>query len=92
MSKDRIYTTAAAAAEIGCDGSTIRRWCARLGVARLGRDWLITDEVLAQLRGRISPGAPGNPQFAERAAALGRKGGKKSQRVQRKRRRKQEAG
>jgi len=55
-------TTTAAAKLLHCSRRTVQRWCQVFGYPREGRDVLLTDEQVAELRQRVQPG-PGNPTW-----------------------------
>lgn len=64
-----MLTTAEAATALGCDASTVRRWCISetadgrpLGLKR-GRDWWIQPADMRRLRKLVQPGA-GRPKRA----------------------------
>lgn len=68
-------TTATAAAQIGCNPSTVRRLAAQHGVGvKIGRDWIFTAADVAKLR-RIHAdnAAPPSAEMARRGAAGARK-------------------
>ena len=58
-------TTKHAAKLLGSSIRTVQRWCKKLGYPREGRDWLLTDDQVEQLRARVQPG-PGNPNWSPR--------------------------
>lgn len=59
-----LYSSAEAAAQIGCDPATCRRACAAHGIgAQVSGAWVLTPADVARLRTTIRP-ARGNPAFA----------------------------
>jgi hypothetical protein len=57
-------TTAEMAREQGGSVVTIRRWAARLGVAKVGKDFLFNESDEALLLANLREG-PGNPNFVQ---------------------------
>jgi len=41
---------------------TVQRWCTRLGYKRVGRDWWLSDEQVAEVLRSIQP-TRGNPEW-----------------------------
>ncbi len=60
MAENRATTTALAA-RLGCSPRTIRAICRRLGVARIGRDYLLTGTEARRIQGALHDG-PGRPR------------------------------
>ena len=56
-----MYTTHQVAAKLGLARRTVQKWAAVLGFERQGRDYLLTDEQVAQLAA-VTPGKPGRPR------------------------------
>ena len=54
-------TTTQAAEMLGIARRTVQKWCAELGFERQGRDYLLTDDQLAQIRA-VAQDAPGRPK------------------------------
>jgi len=47
----RTITTTEAARQLGLARRTVQKWCAALAFARVGRDYLLTEDQVAQIRG-----------------------------------------
>lgn len=65
-----MLTTAQAAEQLGCDASTVRRWCIRETAAgrplgtKAGRDWLLSAADVKRLRKLVQSG-PGRPNLQQ---------------------------
>lgn len=58
----RLYTTTEAARTLGLARRTVQRWCAVLGFALTGRDYVLTDQELDQIR-KMAQDKPGRPRL-----------------------------
>ena len=59
-------TTMEAAQILGIARRTVQKWCAELDFERVGRDYLLTDDQLAQIRA-VAQDAPGRPRQSRNA-------------------------
>ena len=48
-----MYTTSQAASIIGCATRSVCRWCDALGYHRLGRDYILSEEQLADVKSHV---------------------------------------
>lgn len=58
----RLYTTTEAARALGLARRTVQRWCAVLDFALTGRDYVLTDQELGQIR-KMAQDKPGRPRL-----------------------------
>lgn len=71
-------TVSQAAKQLGVSSRTVRRACERIGIARHGRNYMISLADLERLRSEVRTG-PGNPGYSdpEYQRAMARKRGRK---------------
>jgi len=56
-----VITTTEAAQQLGLARRTVQKWCAVLGYRKQGRDYLLTEEELVQIRA-LAQRQPGRPR------------------------------
>lgn len=56
-----MLTTAEAARKLNLARRTVQKWCVELGFTKQGRDYLLDEEQVEQIR-IVAQGAPGRPK------------------------------